>query len=369
MSKLFFKISFLILLAFISIGCTPFFISDSKPKTIQDDGNILVEQKEISLNKIKGFKNITQGVIWDICSRGKNIVLLREDIIDPDTETEGEMTNNLALYNLKEEKIQSITSSSINLFLSRFDADEEGIYYLENKSESIFQLYWFDIPNNKKVKISSTDHQVNPNFYVKSNNEVYYGTKDGKIIRANRSNILTTIDVGSEYYIQQVYCYEDEDLVIFSAFRDGDLNLYSVTPKGKNFTKLLSKINGSFNVSEREDKILYTTPIPDSNKTTLWLFELDKKEAVKLLEGYPQKAVFSPKGDKIAYLDKPDSNTDLHNIWILNMKDQEKEQVASNLKITSEIIWHPRDNKLFFSAYETKDNQLHSTVYSLDFEN
>ncbi len=369
MSKIFLKISFLIILAFISIGCTPFFISDSKPKTIQEDGNILLEQKEISMNKIKGFNNITQGVISDICYRGKNIVILREGNLDPDTQTEGEMTNNLALYNLKEEKIQNITSSSVNLFLSRFDADEEGIYYLENKSEAIFQLYWYDISNNKKIRISSTDHQVNPNFYVKSNNEVYYGTKDGKIIRANRSNILTTIDVGSEYYIQQVYYYEDEDLVLFSAFKDGELNLYSVTQRGKNFTKLISNINGSFNVSKREDKILYTTPIPDSNKSTLWLFELDKKENTKLLEGYPQRAVFSPKGDKIAYLDKPDSNTDLRNIWILKIKNQEKEQIASNLKITSEIFWHPRENKLFFSAYETKDNELHSIIYSLDFEN
>lgn len=370
MSKIFLKISFLILIAFIAIGCSPFFISDSKPKTIQEDGDILQAQKETnSPNKIKEFNRITRGVIWDICSKGNNIVLLREENKNLDTQIEGEITNNLALYNLKKEEIQSITSSSINLFLSQFDADEEGIYYLENKEESIFQLFWFDISNNTKIKISSTDHQVNPNFHVMPNNEVYFGTKDGKIIRANRNHILSTLDVGSEYYIQQIYYYEDQDLIIFSAFKDGNLNLYSIHPKGKDFTKIIPKINGSFNVSEKEDKIIYTTPIPDSNRTALWIFELDKKENIKLLEGYPQRGVISPRGDKIAYLDRPDSNTDLQNIWILDLENHEGQQVASNLKITSEIFWHPRNSQLYFSIYETRDDQLYSSIYSLNFEN
>ncbi len=359
----------IIVLALFCIGCSNFFVKDNKPKTIQD--NSVQNNKEMSsLSDVKDFKSITQGIIGDISSQGENIVLLREDDIDIDSqEKEEDTTYNLSLYNLKEEKIYNIISSPINLFLNRLDATEEGVYFLENKEESLFQLYWFSINDNKKVRISSTEHQVNPSFYVKSNNEVYYGTKDGKIIRANERNILRIIDIGSDYNIFQIYFFENRDLILFSAYKDQVLSLYSMNSRGEDFKEVLSNINGSFNVSKKEDKVLYTAPITDSNKSILWLFELDEEDKdIKLLEGYPQRAVFSPKGDRIAYLDKPDSNSDLLNIWVLYLENQEKKQIGSNLKITSELFWHPKENRLFFSAYESRDNKLQSQVYSLDFE-
>ena len=359
------------LLAFVFIGCSHFFISDNKPKTIQENPNqTLQEQKETqSVNKIKGFNNITQGVIKDLCSKGDNIIVLRRNNMEIDPQTENEMANNLVFYNLKEEQIQNITSSSLKLPLAQFDIDEEGVYYLENKEESIFQLYWFDISNNKKVKISSADHQVTPNFYVSSTNKIYYGTKDGKIIQANKNNILVTIDIGSEYSIQQVSYYEDKNLLLISALEDEVLNLYSLDPKNQNLTKIIENIHGYFNISNKKNKILYSTSIPDSNKTTLCLYDLEDRKNIELLEGYPQKSIFSPRENIIAYLDRSSSNSDLQNIWILNLKTNKKEQIASNLKITSELFWHPRENKLFFSVCETKDNQLQSSVYSLDFKN
>ncbi len=364
------KLILLIVLALFCIGCSNLFVKNNKPKTIQENNNLQNDKEISSLNNVKGFRNITQGVIGDICASGENIILLREDDLDPEThEKEKTITYNLSLYNLKDEKIHNITSSPINLLFNKFDATEEGIYYLENKEESLFQLYWFNINDNKKARISSPDHQVSPSFYVKSNNEVYYGTKDGKIIKANKRNILRIIDIGSEYYIHQIYFSESRDLILFSAFKDESLGLYLMNSKGEDFKELLSNISGSFDISKGEDKILYTTPIPDSNKSILWLLELDGNDkGTKLLEGYPQRAVFSPKEDGIAYLDRSDSNTDLLSIWIISIKDLEKNQVASNLKITSGLFWHPWENKLFFSTYESRDNKLQSHVYSLDFE-
>ena len=193
----------IIVLALFCIGCSNFFVKDNKPKTIQD--NSVQNNKEMSsLSDVKDFKSITQGIIGDISSQGENIVLLREDDIDIDSqEKEEDTTYNLSLYNLKEEKIYNIISSPINLFLNRLDATEEGVYFLENKEESLFNYIGLVLMT---IKSSYFFYRTSskPSFYVKSNNEVYYGTKDGKIIRANE-NILRIIDIGSDYNIFQIY--------------------------------------------------------------------------------------------------------------------------------------------------------------------
>ena len=45
---------------------------------------------------------------------------------------------------------------------------------------------------------------------------------------------------------------------------------------------------------QKEDKVLYTAPITDSNKSILWLFELDEEDKDKVIRRIsPKGSVFS----------------------------------------------------------------------------
>lgn len=368
MTRLILKVTLVVALAMVSLGCTSLFIAENKPKTVKEKSNPQsVEMDNISINNIKEFENVTQGIISDISSNGNKIILLKQDAQNENSTNIGEF-NTISTYDLKNQSITHILSPKVKITMGRFDKDEKGVFYLENTSESIFHLYWIDHSGEKKLRVSSKDHQVNPNYYILPNDEVYYGTKDGKIIHANKNRILSTIDVGTEYYIQQIYFYRDDKLILFSANKNGDLNLYSIKPNGEDLTLIIPKILGNFDVTKKEDKLTYLTPITDSNKKTLWLFDLEKLENKNLLEGYPSMQSFSPKGNKVAYIDKSESNSDLHNIWVLDLKTNENIQVASNLKLNSQIFWHPRQNRLYFSTYERLDNGIEATLHSLNFE-
>jgi len=369
LTKFVLKVTLLVAFSITSLGCSPLFISENKPKTIQENVHPFnIELNNSPLSNIKGFENITQGVISDISDNGQSILLFRQDAQDESANLDIDSFNSISFYNLKDHTIKHIISPQVNVELGNFDENENGVFYLENSSESNFHLYWIDDSGGKKLRISSSDHQVNPNYHVLPNNEVYYGTKDGKIIHANKDRILSTIDLGSKYNIQQVYYYRNESLVLFTANRDGNLNLYSIKPNGEDLTLILPNVIGHFKVSPREDKMTYLTPVNDSNKRKLWLFDLEKMENNNLMEGYPNLQIFSPKGDKIAYLDKTESSSDLYNIWVLDLESNERKQVASNLKLISELFWHPRENCLYFSTYERTNSEIQAMLYSLNFE-
>lgn len=352
------------------MGCTSLFINEDQPKTVQEKPNTLMKEEDNgSLTKIKGFKNITPGVITDISANGDNIILLKREDTDADIPSEDNVAYNIFLYSLKNEEIQSILSSKTNISSGKFDTKEKGFYYMENKDESLYRLFWIDPNEDKKTSISSSDHLLNPNFHITSNNTIYYGTKDGKIVHADKEQILFTIEMDPSYDIQQIYYNEKKDLILFSAYKDKDdvLNLYSINSKREKLTLLTPNILRDFKVSKDEEKVLYLSAIPDSNKSNLCILELKSGENTKIAEGFIQKPSFSPQGDRIAYLEKVDSNSDFQHLWIYDFKKNQTKKVASNIKVSSEIYWHPKKDQLLFSVYDTIENQLTSNIYSLDF--
>lgn len=352
-----------------ALGCTSPFVGESQPKTLQEKPNTLIqEQDNSSLNKIEGFKSITPGIITDISSNGDNIILLKQNDIDADdTSSEDSIVYNMFSYNLKNEEIQSIVSSKSNIISSKLDTKEEGFYYIENKSESLYGLFWIDTNGDKKISISPSEHLLNPNFHITPNNTIYYGTKDGKIVHTDKDQILFTIEMDPSYDIQQIYYNKKKDLIFLSAYKDDALNLYSINSKAEELTLLIPNIVGDFKISNDGKKVLYTSTMPDSNKRILCILELESGEITKIVEGYIQEPSFSPQGDQIAYLERVDSNSDMQNLWVYNFETAKPKKLASNLKASSKIYWHPRENKLFFSIYDTIEGQLTSNIYSLNF--
>lgn len=360
-------------LTLFSLGCTSLFINQEKPKTVKEKSDTPIEQKnnkDTDTDKIQDFKTLTSGIISDISSSGDTIALVIQDDQNKDSLSQQENKNTLSLYYLKNQKIRPILSSRSNIKSSKFDAQETGLYYLENIDASDSQLYWIDDTGHKKIKISSSDHFISSNFYLTPNNDVYYGTKDGKIIQANKdypNYIISTINLGTNYNIQQIYYSKKKKIIVFSAYKNEQLNLYTLDPKTKKINLVISKIAPDFSFSKNEDNLLYTTVISDSNKRILWLMNLRNKNSVKIVEGFPHKAIFSSQENQIIYLDKTDPNNDLQNIWVYDLEKKKKKQIASNLKIASDIYWNPKGEGLLFSTYDTTENQLHSRVYLLKY--
>ncbi|MCR1899161.1 hypothetical protein NSA47_09210 [Irregularibacter muris] len=347
-------------------GCKYLFLREEQPKTLEEKNNN--EQDKTSLMKIKDFVDITQGIVSDVSPHGNEIIALKpQDDASVSSPTDNTSINNLFIYDMRRKEEKTILASQTSKSLGRFDPTGKGIYYLESKDQSSYQLFWVDDEGNKKIKISSSEHEVNPRFYITSENNVFYGTKDGKIVKANKLGVLYSINIGEEYSIEQIYYSEEKDLVIFSAFKNDVLSMYSVQPDGKNPTLFIENILGSFDISRDGTQLIYMTPIPDSNKRNLWLLTLDSTEESKLIEGYPQSASFSPNGKKVLYTDKTDVNSDRQNIWILNLHNLESKQIASNLRIISRILWHPSNERILFSSYQLKDSQVQFFIHSLEF--
>lgn len=371
MSKII-KIFIVASLTLFTLGCTSLFMNQEIPKTVKESPQTLKEQKNsTNTDKIKDFKTLTQGVISDISSAGNTIALISQDSTEGDLPSQEEKKNNLFLYNLKDEEIQFILSTKANIKSGKFDARKRGLYYLENEDESDFQLYWIDNTGSKKIRISPSEHFISSNFYLMPNDDIYYGTKDGKIVQANKDHlnyIISTINLGPNYNIQQIYYYKKKDLIVFSAYKNDRLNLYTLNLKLKKLDILISNIDGDFKFSKNEEKLLYVTTIPDSNKQTLWMMNLKNKNTLKIVEGFPKKPTFSPQANEIVYLDKTDPNSDLQNIWIYDLENKKNKQIASNLKIASDIYWNPKGEELLFSTYDTIENQIESTVHLLNYK-
>lgn len=379
MSKIIKIFIIVINLTLFTLGCTSLFMNEKipqtpkeAPKVLEESPNTSTKQKSSTSNdKIKDFKTLTQGVISDISSSENTIALISQDSAEDELPSQEEKKNNLSLYNLKDDEIQPILSTKANIKSGKFDTEEKGLYYLENEDESDFQLYWINNTGSKKIKISPSEHFISSNFYLMPNNDVYYGTKDGKIVQANKDHlnyIISTLNLGPNYNIQQIYYYKKKDLIVFSAYKNDQLNLYTLNLKSKKIDILISNIDGNFKFSKNEEKLLYVTTIPDSNKQTLWMMNLKNKKALKIMKGFPKRPTFSPQVNEIFYLDKTDPNSDLQNIWIYDLENKKSKQIAANLKIASDLYWNPKGGELLFSTYDTIENQIESTVNLLDYK-
>lgn len=371
MTKKLILLLLLLSLSIVSNGCKPFFIRENKPKTLEEKSNdITIKENDTPRDTVKEYVNLTPGDISSISPKGDELlVLTSDDSRDEKKSSNNEDLNSIEIYNLLKEEDRKIVTSTGNKLLSTFDPKKEGIYYLETKDESSYQLFWVDLTGEKKIKISPSDSNLNSNYFVTPNNEIYYGTTDGKIYRTNKEGLLSSISLGSDYNIKQVYYSDQSNSIIFSAIKDKGLNLYLYDKNKEEYTKLAQNIVGSFDVSPEEDKVLYVSTIKDSNKRNILFIKLKEKQKIHLFQGSPKKAVFSPKGEEIAYIDKTDTNNDLHNIWIMNLKSKEKRQVVSNIKTTNKIFWHPKKPKLLFSSFHSENNKIEFMVHSLDFKN
>lgn len=105
-------------------------------------------------------------------------------------------------------------------------------------------------------------------------------------------------------------------------------------------------------VSRKKEGMEYSL----STNSDLYLYDLETKTTTNLTEGmmgYDTNPVFSPKGDKLAWLSMEHDGyeSDMNRIFVMDMKTGEKTDLTENWDYTvSTIAWNPNGKKIYFIA-------------------
>ena len=105
-------------------------------------------------------------------------------------------------------------------------------------------------------------------------------------------------------------------------------------------------------VSRKKEVMEYSL----STNSDLYLYNLETKTTTNLTEGmmgYDTNPVFSPKGDKLAWLSMEHDGyeSDMNRIFVMDMKTGEKTDLTENWDYTvSTIAWNPNGKKIYFIA-------------------
>ena len=105
-------------------------------------------------------------------------------------------------------------------------------------------------------------------------------------------------------------------------------------------------------VSRKKEGMEYSL----STNSDLYLYNLGTKTTTNLTEGmmgYDTNPVFSPKGDKLAWLSMEHDGyeSDMNRIFVMDMKTGEKTDLTENWDYTvSTIAWNPNGKKIYFIA-------------------
>ena len=105
-------------------------------------------------------------------------------------------------------------------------------------------------------------------------------------------------------------------------------------------------------VSRKKEGMAYSL----STNSDLYLYNLETKTTTNLTEGmmgYDTNPVFSPKGDKLAWLSMEHDGyeSDMNRIFVMDMKTGEKTDLTENWDYTvSTIAWNPNGKKIYFIA-------------------
>ena len=105
-------------------------------------------------------------------------------------------------------------------------------------------------------------------------------------------------------------------------------------------------------VSRKKEGMEYSL----STNSDLYLYNLETKTTANLTEGmmgYDTNPVFSPKGDKLAWLSMEHDGyeSDMNRIFVMDMKTGEKTDLTENWDYTvSTIAWNPNGKKIYFIA-------------------
>ena len=105
-------------------------------------------------------------------------------------------------------------------------------------------------------------------------------------------------------------------------------------------------------VSRKKEGMEYSL----STNSDLYLYNLETKTTTNLTEGmmgYDTNPVFSPKGDKLAWLSMEHDGyeSDMNRIFVMDMKTGEKTDLTENWDYTViTIAWNPNGKKIYFIA-------------------
>ena len=106
----------------------------------------------------------------------------------------------------------------------------------------------------------------------------------------------------------------------------------------------------------------------ESTDSDLYLYDLTTKETTNLTEGmfgYDTNPVFSPKGDKIAWLSMEHDGyeSDKNRIFVMDMKSREMQDLTEEWDYTvNTIAWNPNGKSLYFIAH----HQGITPIFSID---
>ena len=95
----------------------------------------------------------------------------------------------------------------------------------------------------------------------------------------------------------------------------------------------------------------------ESTNSDLYLYDLATRETTNLTNGmfgYDTNPVFSPKGDKIAWLsmEHDGHESDKNRIFVMDMKSRQKTDLTADWDYTvNDIAWNPDGKSIYFIAH------------------
>ena len=231
------------------------------------------------------------------------------------------------------------------------------------------------VKNSPKYFFSSGDGQI----YSETPNNAPDGNFDGitSFIYTTPGEYTARIDVNcSDEYsdfstaFAQVKVTSPEEtlegIILFSSVRGDDCNIYSINPDGTGEKKLVgtsSEWELLSAVSPDGRKILYSSMVPfSSDNYDIYAMNLDGSGKTQLTFGgmHDLDAVFSPDGNKIAYLGAYVSG--YYDLYIMNSDGSESDRIIVDDNFYfKNLSWAPSDRLLIVSDYEGNDE-----IYSMD---
>lgn len=351
-----FILSFLLLIT----GCRNIFIPANMPMVIFEKPKLNeTSQKQI---EIQSYRGVSPGNVQDISHNGNSLILLNSNT--------DENLYTIDLFSPETEALVPFIVSDNKEFSAQFDSKDSGIFYVEESMDSITeklnsQLLWTDIDKNISRVISLPEENVSKVFFISEPEKVIYTNNRNEIVVSDNQGNRNVYTTAQNINIIDLAYLKSENKIIFLSedpTKDGKTNLYSAKISNDSLElhpKLIEENILSFGVNELNEKVVFVKNSNNSQSIGIW----DSK--TELLSTLPSsgnfyKVQFTPSGEEILYTQwSSNSEAKTQSVWIMDADGKNPLQITSNLKMTSDIIFHPFKSILYFSVEEDSDeNQL-----------
>lgn len=249
-----------------------------------------------------------------------------------------------------------------------------------SKAEQGLQLFVMDADGQNRKQISTVEKGLGGFLFSPDEKKILFigNVKYGK----TAVDIYPNLDKANVYIVDDLmYKHWDEWVTeiphpFIADFNGSELSNITDIMEGEPFEAPMKPFGGieSFSWSPDSKSLVYVSrkktgkEYAESTNSDLYLYNLESKKTENLTEGmmgYDTNPVFSPSGDKLAWLSMEHDGyeSDMNRIFVMDMATREKTHLTQNWDYTvNTIAWNPNGKSIYFiAAYHGP-----SPIFSID---